>query len=103
MRTAPARAGVLFCFVVGCAEFLVRKIMAVQRVAIGAFLELAEHSPMLDVRSPSEYAHAHIPGAYPLPLFTDEERKAIGTAYKQQSREIAIRLDSKPSALRCGV
>ena len=26
--------------------------------------------------SPAEYNHAQIPGAYSLPLFTDEERKA---------------------------
>ena len=47
---------------------------------------------MLDVRSPGEYAHAHIPGAYNLPLFTDEERKIVGTAYKQQSRQAAIKI-----------
>ena len=41
---------------------------------------------LLDVRSPGEYAHAHIPTAISLPLFTDEERKMVGTAYKQQSR-----------------
>jgi tRNA 2-selenouridine synthase len=48
--------------------------------------------PVLDVRSPGEYNHAHIPGAYNLPLFTDEERKTVGTAYKQQSRETAIKI-----------
>ncbi len=47
---------------------------------------------MLDVRSPAEYAHAHIPGAISLPLFTDEERKVVGTAYKQQSKEQAIKI-----------
>ena len=47
---------------------------------------------MLDVRSPAEFAHAHIPGAYSLPLFTDEERKIVGTTYKQQSREAAIKI-----------
>lgn len=46
---------------------------------------------MLDVRSPGEYAHAHIPGAYSFPLFNDEERKVVGTTYKQQSRELAIK------------
>ncbi len=46
---------------------------------------------MFDVRSPGEYAHAHIPGARNLPLFSDEERKVVGTAYKQQSRETAIK------------
>ncbi len=47
---------------------------------------------MLDVRSPGEYTHAHIPGAFSLPLFTDEERKVVGTAYKQQSRQAAIKI-----------
>ena len=46
----------------------------------------------MDVRSPAEFAHAHIPGAHSLPLFSDEERKAVGTAYKQQSRETAIKI-----------
>lgn len=48
--------------------------------------------PVLDVRSPSEYQHAHIPGAISFPLFSDEERKEIGTAYKQQSRQVAVRI-----------
>jgi len=55
-------------------------------------LELAKKHPVLDVRSPGEYKHAHIPGAYSFPLFTDEERKVVGTAYKQQSREEAIKI-----------
>jgi tRNA 2-selenouridine synthase len=43
------------------------------------------------VRSPAEYKHAHLPGAHSLPLFTDEERAVVGTAYKQESREKAIK------------
>ena len=66
--------------------------MAIQKITIHQFLELAHLYPVLDVRSPGEYSHAHIPGAYSLPLFTDEERKVVGTAYKQQSRETAIKL-----------
>ncbi len=46
--------------------------------------------PVLDVRSPAEYAQGHIPGALNMPLFTDDERKIVGTIYKQQSREDAI-------------
>ncbi|MBP6396574.1 MAG: tRNA 2-selenouridine(34) synthase MnmH [Saprospiraceae bacterium] len=46
---------------------------------------------VLDVRSPSEYNHAHIPGALNLPLFTDEERSVVGTLYKQNSRQEAIK------------
>lgn len=46
---------------------------------------------MLDVRSPSEFRHAHIPNAYSFPLFDDEQRAVVGTLYKQQGRETAIR------------
>ena len=40
--------------------------------------------PLLDVRSPAEYAGGHIPGALSMPLFSDEERAEVGTLYKQQ-------------------
>lgn len=63
----------------------------IQKLQVADFLKLAEEHTVLDVRSPGEYAHAHIPGAYSLPLFSDEERKVVGTAYKQQSREDAIK------------
>ena len=66
--------------------------MAIQKITIEQFLTLAQQHPVLDVRSPGEYNHAHIQGAYNLPLFNDEERKAVGTAYKQQSREVAIKI-----------
>ncbi len=66
--------------------------MPIAKVTIEAFLELASEFPILDVRSPGEYEHAHIPGAHSLPLFTNEERKVVGTAYKQESREKAIKL-----------
>jgi tRNA 2-selenouridine synthase len=66
--------------------------MAITRVNIEEFLRLAASHPVLDVRSPGEYAHAHIPGAHALPLFSDEERKVVGTAYKQESREKAIKI-----------
>lgn len=67
-------------------------IMAAEKIHIEQFLELAKQYPVIDVRSPGEYNHAHIPGAYSLPLFTDEERKVVGTTYKQQSREAAIKI-----------
>jgi tRNA 2-selenouridine synthase len=68
------------------------KKMAAQRIHIEEFLELAKHHPVIDVRSPGEYSHAHILGAQSIPLFTDEERKVVGTAYKQQNREAAIKI-----------
>jgi tRNA 2-selenouridine synthase len=66
--------------------------MAIEKINIDQFLQLSKHLPVIDVRSPGEYKHAHLPGAYSLPLFTDEERAAVGTAYKQESREKAIKI-----------
>ncbi len=66
--------------------------MAAEKIEIEAFLNLAKQFPVLDARSPGEYDHAHIPGAFSIPLFSDEERKVVGTAYKQQSREAAIKI-----------
>src|SRR6185295_20134654 len=65
--------------------------LAIEKINIEYFLELSKHYTVIDVRSPAEYKHAHIPGAYSLPLFSDEERAIVGTAYKQESREKAIK------------
>ncbi|MEJ7611551.1 MAG: tRNA 2-selenouridine(34) synthase MnmH [Ferruginibacter sp.] len=66
--------------------------MAITKIDIEAFLALSQTHHVLDVRSPGEYQQAHIPGAFSLPLFSDEERKNIGTVYKQQNRETAIKI-----------
>ena len=66
--------------------------MPATRVDIASFLQLAKEYPVLDVRSPGEFHHAHIPGAISFPLFSDEERKIVGTTYKQNSREEAIKV-----------
>ncbi len=65
--------------------------MAIQKLTATDFIALSATSLVLDVRSPGEYKHAHMPGAYNLPLFSDEERKVVGTSYKQQNRKIAIK------------
>lgn len=44
---------------------------------------------LIDVRSPSEYKDATIPGSLNIPFFNDEERSEIGTLYKQESVEAA--------------
>ena len=69
--------------------------MSLSKINIVNFLELPADIPMIDVRSPGEFEHAHIPGARSLPLFSDEERSEIGTAYKQVSRENAIKIGLK--------
>ncbi len=66
--------------------------MAIQKILIDDFLKMESNVLLLDVRSPAEYLHAHIPQAFNLPLFSNEERKVVGTAYKQESREKAIKL-----------
>lgn len=63
-----------------------------RRVPANVFLCESKNALVLDVRSPAEYNHAHIPGAVSLPLFSDEERKVVGTAYKQVSRQAAIKI-----------
>jgi tRNA 2-selenouridine synthase len=45
---------------------------------------------VIDVRSPSEYEKGHIPSAINIPLFSDEERKIIGTIYKKEGKTAAI-------------
>lgn len=40
---------------------------------------------IIDVRSPSEFAEDHIPGAINLPVLSDAERAEVGTIYVQDS------------------
>ena len=61
-----------------------------QKINIQDFLKLSESIPVIDVRSPSEYETGHIPGAYNIPLFNDQERAEIGTLYKKEGRAKAI-------------
>jgi tRNA 2-selenouridine synthase len=48
--------------------------------------------PILDVRSPAEFEHGHIPGAINFPLFSDQERVEIGICFKEKGKEEAIQL-----------
>lgn len=54
------------------------------------FLKLAETTPVIDVRSPSEFSAGHIPGAFNIPLFNDSERERVGIKYKKEGRAEAI-------------
>ncbi len=64
----------------------------IENLTIDDFLDLTEEIPLVDVRTPAEFAHGHIPGAFNIPLFSDEERVLVGTTYKQVGREQAILL-----------
>jgi tRNA 2-selenouridine synthase len=60
------------------------------QLEVAEFLEQGKVIPIVDVRSPSEFAQGHIPGAVNLPLFDDEERRIVGTTYVQTGRQEAI-------------
>ncbi|MBE0625455.1 MAG: tRNA 2-selenouridine(34) synthase MnmH [Burkholderiales bacterium] len=47
--------------------------------------QLTGFDEVIDVRSPSEFAEDHVPGAINCPVLDDAERAAIGTMYKQVS------------------
>ncbi len=59
-----------------------------QTLKPGAFL--AVQGPILDVRSPGEFAKGHIPGAVSFPLFSDAERAEVGTLYKRKGQQVAM-------------
>ncbi len=59
------------------------------------FLEQAGSIPIIDVRTPGEYETGHIPGAYNIPLFSNEERALVGTCYKKSGKEPAVELGLK--------
>jgi tRNA 2-selenouridine synthase len=61
-------------------------------IEFGKFMEEVKSLPVLDVRTPAEYAHGHIPGALSFPLFENEERARIGTLYNHAGSDAAVLL-----------
>ncbi|MFM8770095.1 MAG: rhodanese-like domain-containing protein, partial [Rubrivivax sp.] len=63
--------------------------MPLRRITIGEALEapggLTRFDAVLDARSPSEFSLDHLPGAVNWPSLNDEERRLVGTEYKQVS------------------
>lgn len=53
--------------------------------ASDALKNLLQFDAVIDVRSPSEFADDHIPGAVNCPVLDDAERARIGTLHKQAS------------------
>ena len=45
--------------------------------------QLERFDSIIDTRSPSEFAEDHLPGAINCPVLDDDERKRVGTLYKQ--------------------
>ncbi len=61
-----------------------------QSVSASEFFSLSSKHPVIDVRTPAEFEHGHIPGAINIPLFTNEERVIIGTLYTQHGKKPAM-------------
>ena len=53
--------------------------------AADAMHSLASFDAVIDARSPTEYAEDHLPGALNWPVLDDDERRDVGTEYKQVS------------------
>jgi tRNA 2-selenouridine synthase len=60
--------------------------MAAGIVEIGTIAHsLGEFDTLIDVRSPSEFADDHLPGAVNWPVLDDDQRRTVGTLYVQSS------------------
>ncbi len=59
-------------------------------ISVDQLLEQLGQIPVVDVRSPGEFAHGRIPGAHNIPLMDDVERAIVGTAYKRHGKQNAI-------------
>jgi tRNA 2-selenouridine synthase len=64
----------------------------IHRITMNDLVKMPERIPYADVRTPAEFDQGHMPGAFNLPLFSNEERVRVGTTYKQVGREAAILL-----------
>ncbi|MBB5635141.1 tRNA 2-selenouridine synthase [Pedobacter cryoconitis] len=64
----------------------------IRPITINDFICLPEPIPLVDVRTPAEFEKGRIPGAFNIPIFSNEERVLVGTTYKQVGREQAILL-----------
>lgn len=60
--------------------------MGLRRItAADAIARLGEFDAVIDARSESEFADDHLPGAVNWPSLDDEQRRVVGTEYKQVS------------------
>ena len=53
---------------------------------------LRSDTPLIDTRSPREFAKGSLPTAVNLPLMSNEEREAVGRCYKEHGQGAATRL-----------
>ncbi len=62
----------------------------IEQISVTRFADMESQLKVIDVRSPLEFEHAHVPGAVNIPLFTNDERARIGWTYKHKGQDEAI-------------
>ena len=60
-------------------------------IPVQQFIEAFPDAPVIDARSPGEYLKGHIPDAFNIPLFENEERAKIVITYKMRGKETAVK------------
>ena len=68
--------------------------------AEAAAADLASFDLVIDVRSPTEFAEDHLPGAVNWPVLDDDERRIVGTLFKQVSALQARKIGAVMAARR---
>lgn len=64
-------------------------------IQVTDLLQMPSCPLLLDARSEGEFNFAHIPGAVSFPILNNDERKEVGTCYKQRGHEAAVLLGYK--------
>ena len=64
----------------------------IKKIPIESYFLEKKELPIIDVRSPGEFLQGHIPNAYNIPLFSNEERAMVGTCYKKEGKDKAVKL-----------
>ncbi|MFC7365566.1 MULTISPECIES: tRNA 2-selenouridine(34) synthase MnmH [Bhargavaea] len=64
-----------------------------RELSLDELFKLRQHGnhALVDVRSPKEYAEGTMPGAINIPIFDNEERAEVGTIYKQEGQQAAMK------------
>ncbi|MCD4745000.1 MAG: tRNA 2-selenouridine(34) synthase MnmH [Bacteroidales bacterium] len=69
-------------------------------IEIEEFLQKAKYLPVIDVRSSKEFEQGHIPDAFNIPIFNNEERMLVGTRYKNSGKESSVLLGLEIAGLK---
>jgi tRNA 2-selenouridine synthase len=62
----------------------------IRQISINDFFNDQKDFTVIDVRSEIEFSVGHIKGAVNIPILTNDERRIVGTTYKQNGRQPAV-------------